>query len=122
MNSQNLISAVEDVLQQGRALLVTVSGDDYTSRQSASNGASLGTHYRHVLDHFFCLIEGIQTGEVNYDRRGRNPELENSVDAALFATEDLIEEFRALPSEIWQRECTVLYSIGYGDSEAQAVP
>jgi hypothetical protein len=122
MKPQNLTSAVEDVLQQGRALLVTLSGDDYARRQSGPNGASPGAHYRHVLDHFLCLIEGIQNGEVNYDRRGRNPELENSVAAALFATEDLIEEFRALPYEVWQRECTVVYSIGYGDGEAQAVP
>lgn len=103
-------------------MLATVSGDAYTRRQGGPDGASLGAHYRHVLDHFLCLIEGIQNGEVNYDRRGRSPELENSVDAALFATEDLIEEFRALPSEIWQRECTVMYSIGYGESAAQTVP
>ena len=122
MNPQGLVSAVEDVLQQGRTLLATVSGDAYTRRQGVPHGASLGAHYRHVLDHFVCLIEGIQNGEVNYDRRDRSPELENSVDAALFATEDLIEEFRALPNEIWQRECTVVYSIGYGDAEAQAVP
>jgi uncharacterized damage-inducible protein DinB len=122
MNAPERISAVEDVLQQGRAMLVMVSGDTYTRRQGGPSGASLGAHYRHVLDHFLCLIAGIQNGEVNYDRRGRSAELENSADAALLTTDNLIEEFRALPSETWQRQCTVVYSIGYGDSEPQAVP
>ena len=103
-------------------MLLEVSGEAYTRRAGGPSAASLGAHYRHVLDHFLCLIEGIQSSEVNYDRRGRSPELENSVDAALFATEDLIGKFRALPFEIWQRECIVVYSVGYGDSEAHAVP
>lgn len=122
MNSQALISAIEGVLEQGRSMLLMVDGEDYARREGGPHGASLGAHYRHVLDHFLCLLEGIEKGEVNYDHRGRSPELENSLDAALFATEDLIEEFRALPSEIWERECTVVYSVGYGTSEAQAVP
>lgn len=122
MNSQALISAVEGVLQQGRTMLLTVDGEDYARRQGGPHGSTLGAHYRHVLDHFLCLLEGIENSAINYDHRGRSPELENSVDAARFATEDLIEEFRALPCEIWERECTVVYSVGYGDGEAQAVP
>src|SRR5271165_3238137 len=121
MNPQGLVSAVEDVLQQGRRMLLTVSAEAYARRAGGPDGASIGAHYRHVLDHFICLLQGMPQGQINYDHRGRSPELENSADAALLATEDLIEQIRALPSEIWQRECLVVYSVGYGDSEPQSV-
>ena len=83
--------------------------------------ASLGAHYRHVLDHFLCLAEGIRTGQVNYDQRRRNPQLESSVTCARLVTEGLIDEFGGLSSEILQRECAVTYSVGYGETEAEAV-
>ena len=122
MKSGSLITAVEDVLRQGCALLTSVSGKAYTHKEDGPHGASLGAHYRHVLDHFQCLLEGIESGEINYDHRRRSPELESSVDIALGATERLLEKFHALPAHIWQSECTVVYSVGYGDSETQGVP
>jgi hypothetical protein len=121
MKTRSLISAVEGVLEQGRALLRTISNEDYTRTEDGPYGASIGAHYRHVLDHFLCLIEGLWDGEINYDERARSPELEGSIEAALRATEELIEAFRALPAPILQQECTVTYSVGYGEAEAQAV-
>lgn len=34
---------------------------------------SIGAHMRHCLDYFTCLIEGIDTGLVDYDARRRDP-------------------------------------------------
>lgn len=121
MKAPSLISAVEDVLLQGCPLLRTVSSEVYTRREDGPYGASIGAHYRHVLDHFLCLLDGIRSGQIDYDQRRRNPELEGSADVTLLATENLIEEFRSLPPGILQQECTVIYSVGYGDTEAQAV-
>ena len=92
----------------------------FTSPTGRRIPASLGAHYRHVLDHFLCLAEGIRTGQVNYDQRRRNPQLESSVTCARLVTEGLIEEFGGLSREILQRECAVTYSVGYGETEAEA--
>jgi hypothetical protein len=121
MKASSLISAVEGVLLQGCTLLKTVSPEVYTRRQDGPHGAPLGTHYRHVLDHFLCLLDGLQTGQVDYDQRQRSPEIENSSVEALFLTENLIQKFRNLPSDSFRRDCTVIYSVGYGEREAQAV-
>ena len=121
MRPSSLISAVEDVLNQGRALLEGIGSEDYTREEDGPYAAPLGGHYRHILDHFLCLIEGLQVGEINYDLRARNRELETSVEAALAATDNLIAQFRRLPADIFRQECTVVYSVGYGDGEAQAV-
>ena len=121
MKAMSLKSAVEDVLGQGRALLKTVDGEAYTRREDGPYGASLGAHYRHVLDHFMCLLNGLDAGRIDYDQRRRSPEIENSAAEALLVTEDLIARFQSLPEEMFQRDCTVVYSVGYEENEAQAV-
>jgi len=117
MSDDPLRSAVREVLEQGRSLLRSVNDEVYRRRQAVPQGASLGAHYRHVLDHFQCLLQGLQSGQIDYDQRGRNPQIENSTHEALVATEDLISQFDALPGSALAGECTVIYSVGYGDSE-----
>lgn len=121
MKPESLKSAVEDVLQQGCTLLRTVSGDVYTRREEGPHGSSLGAHYRHVLDHFLCLLDGLDSGRIDYDQRRRSPEIENSAAEALFVTESLIDRFRSLSGDDFRRECVVVYSVGYEDDAAQAV-
>ena len=121
MMTPSLNIAVKDVLQQGCTFLDRVSDEVYTRPLEGTLSASLGTHYRHVLDHFFCLVEGIRTGQVNYDQRRRNPQLECSVAQARFATEGLIDEFRGLTGDLLLRECAVTYSVSYGESEVELV-
>jgi hypothetical protein len=74
-----------------------------------------------VLDHFLCLAEGVRIGQVNYDRRRRNSQLESSVACARLATEGLIEELGELSRDTLQRECVVTYNVAYGESEGEAV-
>lgn len=121
MMTPSLNVAVNDVLQQGCALLDRVSDEVYARPLDGALSSSLGAHYRHVLDHFFCLVEGIRTGQVNYDERRRNPPLECSVAQARLATKGLIEEFRGLTADVLQRECSVTYSVRYGESEVELV-
>jgi hypothetical protein len=47
--------------------------------------------------------------------------IENSLDAALLATDSLIEAFRSLSAEAMQGECTVSYSVGYGEHDPEEV-
>jgi hypothetical protein len=129
MLTRSLNTAVKDVLQQGCLFLERVGDAMYARALESPVGekpqgkpaTSLGTHYRHVLDHFLCLAEGIRTGQVNYDQRRRNPQLESSVTCARLVTEVLIDEFGGLSSEILQRDCAVTYSVGYGETETEAV-
>lgn len=121
MLTRSLNTAVKDVLQQGCLFLEDIGDEMYSRPMEEEFTASLGAHYRHVLDHFLCLAEGIRTGQVNYDQRRRNPQLESSVTCARLVTEGLIDEFGGLSSDILQRECVVTYSVGYGETDAEAV-
>ena len=121
MMTSSLNTAIKDVLQQGCIFLDRIVDETYARPLEGELAASLGAHYRHVLDHFLCLAEGIRTGQVNYDQRRRNPQLENSVTCARLVTEGLIDELGGLSLEILKVECTVTYSVGYGAAETEAV-
>ena len=122
MTTPSLTSSVRDVLEQGLLLLDRLSAEIYAQPLAGVFSGSLGAHYRHVLDHFLCLIEGVRTGEVNYDQRRRNPQLENSTTEARLVTEALMDEFRGLPPGALQQECLVSYRVGYGESGEEGVP
>ena len=121
MKAMSLKSAVEDVLRQGCALLKMVGDETYTHKEEGPYGASIGAHYRHVLDHFTCLLEGLRSGQIDYDQRERRPEIEISRSTALLVTESIMAGFRVLPDDILRQTCTVIYSVGYEETEAQAV-
>jgi len=114
--------AAEGVLQQGLTLLAQLDEVTYGKFIGSPRRASLGQHYRHVLDHFLCLITGVEVLEIDYDRRARDPRLEKSLEFARATTERLMREFRAYDDEVMERPCRVRYSVGYGDSEPISLP
>jgi len=114
--------AAEEVLQQGLNLLAQVEETTYGKLVGPPYRASLGQHYRHVLDHFLCLVAGVETLEIDYDRRGRDVRLETSRECACAATEKLIRAFQAYDDEMMERPCGVRYSVGYGDVEPIRLP
>jgi hypothetical protein len=120
MAASSLNLAVKDVFQQGCLFLDRVGDELYARRLDGGVSASLGAHYRHVLDHFLCMAEGIRTGRIDYDARRRNPQLETSVACARLVTEELIGELGGLSSEVLRRDCAVTYSVGYGEADAEA--
>jgi hypothetical protein len=120
MDRSSLISAAEDVLSQGLALLDGVDEDSYTRKEEGPWGSSIGAHYRHILDHFLCLIEGLWDYQINYDHRSRNRDIETSVEVARFTTQEILRALQAIPLDVLHHDCAVTYSVGYGDCNTQS--
>jgi uncharacterized damage-inducible protein DinB len=49
-----------------------LSDTQYTKSCITLSGSSIGQHVRHVVELFQCLVNGYETGVVNYDSRRRN--------------------------------------------------
>ncbi len=118
MKANSLIASVHDVLQQGLMLLTEVDEITYKTVADAPHSASIGQHYRHVLDHFICLADGIATGVIDYDTRSRNRDLETNRDAARETTIQLSTLFNSLSARQIADSYKVLYSVGYSNEEA----
>jgi hypothetical protein len=67
-----LVIASQDVLLQGLGLLFDLGDRTYSRVVPAPYKASIGQHYRHILEHFQCLTRGLRSHEINYDARERN--------------------------------------------------
>lgn len=65
------------IISQIRQLLDQLPQSSYTAPLEVLNGASIGQHFRHILDFYQCLLRDIPVGTVNYAHRDRNPLMES---------------------------------------------
>ena len=98
------------------------NGESFAAVAPEPYSASIGQHYRHVLDHFLCLESGMAEGEIDYDNRDRNPRLETVLGYAGATTERLIQVFNQYDFEVLKRPCIVKYSVGYGNTAPVRLP
>ena len=117
----SVVAAAEEVLLQGQALLAEVDPELYLIKAGEPFNASIGQHYRHVLDHFTCFLAGMTSGAIDYDRRSRSRELESDIEHARTVTEKLIQILKSGPTTTWDRDCKVVYTVGYGEEAPSAI-
>jgi len=117
----DLVVASQDVLLQALGLLFNIWDATYSRMAEAPYSASIGGHYRHVLEHFQCLIRGIRPGEINYDARERNLRLETEVTYATIATCDVLRAIKNCTEESLARPCKVVNSVSYGSGEKEVM-
>jgi hypothetical protein len=58
--------------------------------------AAIGPHLRHCLDHFTCLLRGLDSGRVDYDGRDRDTQLESDPQAFRLALDAIVERLARL--------------------------
>lgn len=73
-----------------RELLQKLSDEQYSRPSEILSGASIGQHLRHVLEFYYCLIEALESGIINYDNRKRNKQIETNPSAAITAIDNII--------------------------------
>src|SRR6201981_1592615 len=117
VNTPELIVAAQDVLLQGLGLLFELRDRAYSHVAGTPFNASVGQHYRHVLDHCQSLIRGQRAEEINYDARERNQRLQSEVTYASIATCDVLRALKKYTNETLARDCKVITTVGYSASQ-----
>jgi hypothetical protein len=116
-----LVIASQDVLLQGLGLLFDLWDRTYSRVVAAPYKASIGQHYRHILEHFQCLIRGLRSGEINYDARERNPRLESEVTCASIATCDVLRAIKNYSDVTLALPCRVVQSVSYDTAQPTSI-
>lgn len=116
INRPEIIAAAQDVLKEGLVLLSDLGDHSYSLVASPPFGTSIGQHYRHVLEHFQCLLEGLEEGEVNYDTRRRDRRLETEVKFASVTTCEILQALQRFTDRELARECKATTSLGYNSA------
>jgi hypothetical protein len=117
-----LLAAVGEVLHRGLSLLETLEDAAYIAPSAGPFDASVGEHYRHVLEHFTTLADSMSSGIVDYDARQRDRQIERNRTYAIEQTQATIQRFGKLSDRSLDASCDVLYQLGYGDVHQLRVP
>jgi uncharacterized damage-inducible protein DinB len=115
-----LIDSAIEILRQGETLLLRLDDEKYTRRLPLVFTSAIGGHYRHCLDHFECLLEGVAVGEVDYDHRRRDPRIENDRGFALAETRRLREACARIPLAALELPINVCTKVSYEGEAASA--
>ncbi|MEP6571333.1 MAG: hypothetical protein ABJD11_01515 [Gemmatimonadota bacterium] len=100
-------------LRQGIALIESIPDELY--HRSRPGWSAVGAQFRHVLDHYLCLLVGLEAGQVDYDRRGRDNLTERSRTIAIAMAEQVITGLSTLDQWALQRALEVHMNSGGGD-------
>jgi len=85
-------------LQQGIDLLEKHDAESFIQTDSRAFGSSIGSHLRHVLDHYRSFLSGLETGMVDYDNRRREVKSEIDIELAKADIQSVIDDFTVIES------------------------
>jgi len=122
MQPSQLLETAIDVLLQGLHLLFRLDDRAYSKVAPAPFHASVGSHFRRVLERLRCLVNGFRPGEIDYDAPERSARLEEQVAYASVACCDLLRAFRKFTKETLNKDCVVICSGGNERPLSTSVP
>jgi uncharacterized damage-inducible protein DinB len=120
VNGSPLIESAVEILRQGEALLEALDDQKYTRRLTAVFASAVGSHYRHCLDHFQCLLDGLAPGVVDYDQRRRDVRVENDRQFALAETRRIRQACAKIPWLALELPIQVMSKVNYEGETASA--
>ena len=115
---QRVLDAAIELLTQGENLLLVLNSESYAGRVPVVFNASIGGHYRHCLDHFFCLLNERAVCLIDYDDRERDHRLEQDPRHALEATRRVLADLHAIEPAPLDQPVHVRCEVSYGPGES----
>lgn len=96
----NLLRANSELLQQGIDLLTHHDERTFQASDPASWGSGIGSHFRHVLDHYRSFLDGVDCGEIDYDKRVRNTVEESDLGAGVTKLKETASRLKGIRVEL----------------------
>ena len=87
----SLVNQNLERLREIKELIKELPKELYSKKLSILNGASVGQHFRHIIEFYACLSKGLENGKVSYDHRQRDVLIEDHVFYAISALDEIIQ-------------------------------
>ena len=87
------------IFQQLNYLIVQLSDDEYSLPLDLLSSNTVAKHIRHVLELYDEMINGLESGVVNYDARKRNLLIEHNREYAIGFMQDLEQRLQAIKED-----------------------
>ena len=92
MKEQTIIVEAKNILMQLLESINTLAFDDYTQKISLLSNSTIGEHTRHIIELFQQLLNGYESGNIDYDNRKRYYEIQVNIDFAVESIATIISE------------------------------
>jgi hypothetical protein len=79
----SLLEQTTNTFTQLSNALQLLTNTTYKTPNKILGNASIGSHVRHIVEMYECLLLGVTTGLIDYDNRKRNTDIENDKEFAL---------------------------------------
>lgn len=99
------------IVSQAIDVLDGISLGEYQKKLPPHFPSSIGSHMRHVIDHFLALIHGHSKGHIDYNKRNRYNNIEQFPSAAIESLEDIAHWLSNLNDENLDKPITVTTEI-----------
>ena len=99
-------------LQETKSLLLNLTNEEFTNTSVAPYYSSIGSHVRHILDFYDCILKG-QSKEVDLTNRLRDLSVEESCSNALEYLKTLEESLKEIKID-QDRHIVVIDDLGCG--------
>lgn len=87
-----LLKGCREALEQVAMIIRATTSDNHLTDENLYTTLRLGSHTRHIVDHFVALLQGIDNGVIDYNRRNRDSVIESQVNQGLLAIEQLVSQ------------------------------
>ena len=110
-----MIKAIEKNLERGIQLLNSITDNEYSNATVPPYFSSIGCNIRHVLDAFTSIINGFESGHVDFSDRKRNTICEEQTEEGIRYIKETIQRLHALKNEDFAKIIAVTDNLGNGD-------
>lgn len=91
-----ILASINQNLKRLITLINSIDDNIYTEKSVGPYYSSIGSHIRHSLDFFNCIIEGLQHNEIDLTARKRDARIAEDRNTAVAAVYNLQQELAAL--------------------------
>ena len=113
----SILAANLALLEQGFELVERLPDAVYGG--PPASGKPIGPHFRHVLEHYSCFLDGVAARRIDYDARRREAELESSRAAARRRIAELVGGLTAFEGADLEAVAEVRLECGVGGESEQ---
>ena len=89
------------LLQDLKTTIDQLNANQYKQPIEVLHNASVGKHYRHIIEFFQCIESQFVTGKICYDLRKRQIELEENPKSAIKAIDQIIDWIETVPADCY---------------------
>jgi len=120
-NNLTMRSSQLEIIEQAQQYLKSVQKADYIEIVAPNFMSSAGAHMRHIIDHYFAIIVGIENNLINYDIRSRGSKIETSPDEAIKKMNEISSWIKQLSDEQLYKTITLSTEISITNKKTQTM-